>query len=250
MKPINSSSQSATERSVEWIYRGIWRVLVDWFRVPAQPPSLPHLSATGVLQSFRPSAAFLRYLKFQFWIALVVIDVLLTAAWIAIFIASPMVGLLVTPIALAIIVVPDIVAYIAIHLRYDTTWYVISDRSLRIRRGIWVIRETTLTYENIQNVKVVQGPLERYFGIANVIVETAGGGGGGDAAHGTQGSHVGMIEGVDNAAQIRELIMARTSASQSTGLGNPDEQNVKSTGPVWTAAQMEVLREIAALVKT
>jgi uncharacterized membrane protein YdbT with pleckstrin-like domain len=44
-------------------------------------------------------------------------------------------------------------AYIAIHLRYDTTWYVHGDRSLRIRRGIWVIHETTLTFENIQNVK-------------------------------------------------------------------------------------------------
>lgn len=249
MKPVDLSSQSAAERSAEWIYRGIWRVLVDWFRVPAQPPSLPTLTATGVVQSFRPSTAFLRYLKFQFWIALLVIDLILTAVWIAIFVASPWIGLLITPIALAIIIVPDIVAYIAIHLRYDTTWYVISDRSLRIRRGIWVIRETTLTYENIQNVKVVQGPLERYFGIANVIVETAGGGGGGDAAHGTQGSHVGMIEGVDNAAKIRELIMARTSASQSTGLGNPDEPSSRPTGPAWTTAQMEVLREIAALVK-
>ena len=24
-----------------WIYRGVWAVLVRWFRVPAEPPTLP-----------------------------------------------------------------------------------------------------------------------------------------------------------------------------------------------------------------
>ena len=65
----------------------------------------------------------------------------------------------------------------AMHLRYDTTWYVLTNRSLRIRRGIWMIHETTITYENVQNVSVNQGPLQRIFGIADVLVQTAGGGG-------------------------------------------------------------------------
>ena len=75
-----------------------------------------------------------------------------------------------------ILVAPDVIAYVAIHLRYDTTWYVLTDRSLRIRRGIWIIHETTISFENVQNVEVRQGPLQRYFGIADVIVQTAGGG--------------------------------------------------------------------------
>ena len=64
----------------------------------------------------------------------------------------------------------------ALHLRFDTTWYVMTERSLRIRRGIWVIREMTITFENVQNVKVQQGPLQRFFGISSLVVETAGGG--------------------------------------------------------------------------
>ena len=67
-------------------------------------------------------------------------------------------------------------ADIAIHLRYDTTWYVLSDRSMRIRCGILNIYETTITYENIQNVSIHQGPLQRYDGFSDVHVETAGGG--------------------------------------------------------------------------
>ena len=47
----------------------------------------------------------------------------------------------------------------------------------RIRRGIWIIHETTITFENVQNVVVQQGPLQRWYGIANVLIETAGGGG-------------------------------------------------------------------------
>lgn len=64
----------------------------------------------------------------------------------------------------------------SIYLRYDTTWYVFSDRSMRLRRGIWLIRESTINFDNIQNVKVTQGPLQRFFGVASVLIETAGGG--------------------------------------------------------------------------
>ena len=79
-----------------------------------------------------------------------------------------------------------------------------SDRSLRIRRGIWVIHETTLTFENVQNVSVRQGPLQRYFGIANLLLETAGGG---QSQAGPQGmqttaAHHGLIEGVADAQPI------------------------------------------------
>ena len=58
---------------------------------------------------------------------------------------------------LALMVLPDIFAYVGIHLRYDTTWYVLTDRSLRIRRGIMTIHETTISFENVQNVEVRRG---------------------------------------------------------------------------------------------
>ncbi len=240
-------NRSNSQRRVEWIYKGLWKGLVKWFRVPEGPPELPVSHDQRFVQSFRPSKGFLKYLKIQFWVALVLMDIFFIGVWIGITIAFPIVGVLITPLALAIIILPDVVAYVAIHLKYDSTWYVMTDRSLRIRRGIWTIHETTLTYENIQNVNVVQGPLERYFGIANVIVETAGGGGGVDAAHGGQGTHVGRIEGVDNAPQLREMIMARTASSSSTGLGHHEDEPQHHSSLVWTTEQIQVLRDIAAL---
>ena len=160
-------------------------------------------------------------------------------------------GIALTPVFLAVTFLPDVVAYVAIHLRYDSTWYVLSDRSLRIRRGIWTIHETTITFENVQDVTVHQGPLQRYFGIANVVVETAGGGGGGQEAG--VPSHTGLIEGVEDAARIRDLIMARVRQSRAAGLGDEARETERTShpaAPVWTSEHVAVLREIREGLRT
>jgi membrane protein YdbS with pleckstrin-like domain len=238
-------SGGRVERVTEWVYGGVWGVLTRWFRVPDKPPTLP-TRPDETCESFRPATGFLKYLKLQFWIILAIIDGLIFIGWLVLVIAAPVVGVILAPLALAIAVLPDVVAYIAIHLRYDTTWYVLSDRSLRIRRGIWVIHETTITFENVQNVTVKQGPIQRLFGIADVLVETAGGGGGASDPHGGRSSaHQGLIEGVADARRIRDLLLARMRRSQSAGLGDERLADVRpAAAPAWTAEHLAALREI------
>jgi membrane protein YdbS with pleckstrin-like domain len=245
------------DRASRWIYSGIWAVLVRWFRVPEQPPTIPG-GSDDVARSFRPAAGFLRYLKFYFWFVLVIIDGLILVGWIAIAVAWPVAGVLLALPALVVAVVPDIVAYVAIHLRYDTTWYVVSDRSMRIRRGIWLLHETTITYENIQNIRVSQGPIQRFYRIADVLVETAGGGSGSEGAGATL-MHRGLIEGVDNAHEIRDLILSHLRKTRTTGLGDelPEGEGeqasarwsdaaASSRAASWSAEQLAILREIRA----
>ena len=237
--------------AAEWIYRGIWGALVGWFRVPAEPPTLP-VDPGQQIQSFRPSPEFLRYLKFWFWLLLWPMDIAILIGWIAITVALWWLGLILLIPALILAIVPDIIVYVALHLRYDTTWYVMTDRSLRIRRGIWNIHETTITFENVQNVKVQQGPVQRHFGIADVIVETAGAGSA--ASHGKGGasmiSNRGVIEGVDNARELRDLILQRLRQSKSAGLGDEDDRARNDRGArivptaIWTPAHITTLREI------
>lgn len=250
------STNSTTERAAAWVYSGVWAILASWFRVPQEPPVLP-ASDGEVARSFKPDRAFLRYRKFYFWIGLVAIDVGLTAAWVAVFIALPILGAVLFLPYLVVAIVPDIVAYVAIHLRYDTTWYVMNSRSLRIRRGVWVIQETTVTFENVQNVDVRQGPVQRYFGIASLIVHTAGGGGGGEHAKGgLQGAHIAVIEGVKDAREIRDLIMHNAALSRSAGLG--DELTpltlMKRDGDArvsaWTPTHLAILREIRDVARS
>ncbi len=239
---------SATaDRAAAWIYSGLWARLVSWFRVPAEPPTLPSIGGEEA-RSFKPDLGLVRYQKFFFWIVLTLIDGALTIGWVAICIFSPIVGALLFVPYIIVAFAPDIIAFIAIHLRYDTTWYVMSPRSLRIRRGIWTIHETTITYENIQNVDVRQGPVERYFGISTLVVRTAGGGEASDQGNATMsGAHVGVLQGIADPQSLRDQIMKRAAASRSAGLGDdhPSEfASARQRGPAWTPAHLAMLREI------
>ena len=237
----------SVDKATAWLYSGLWAILARWFVVPKEPPDLPAREGEQI-ERFRPAQGFIRYLKLWFWLGLTTIDVLLFAAWVASFFFSIWLGIALAPVFFVVAILPDIVAYVAIHLRYDTTWYVFSDRSLRIRRGIWTIHETTITFENIQDVKIHQGPVQRYFEVANVIVQTAGGGGGShQQGASASASHTGLIEGVADAGRIRDLIMARVRKSRRAGLGDEDlraERSAPQSGLIWTAEHVAVLGEI------
>ena len=231
-------------RASRWCYQGAWAFVTQWMRVPNKSPQLvgadDHHS-----RAFRPAEGYLSYRKFFFWIGLVVIDLALIGAWIALLVAWLPVGIVLAPVFWFVIIVPDILVYIGLHLRYDTTWYVLSDRTLCVRRGIWVIHEVTITYENIQNVSIRQGPIQRYFGISDVLVETAGGGGAAaGAAHGqtTSSGHHGLLEGIDNPVEVRELIMAKWRAAKSAGLGDEARQVSSMPTTLAMAPQLALAR--------
>lgn len=56
-----------------------------------------------------------------------------------------------------------------------TTWYVISDQGVQLRYGLWTMNETSLRFTNIQHVMLKQGLLQRVLGLADVVLNTAGG---------------------------------------------------------------------------
>ena len=214
-------------------------MLTSYFSLPDGPPTLPSMEGEAV-EYMRPSVAYLNCRKFLFWFGLFAVDIVLFVLWGVFSYWWPLAGLLTAPLWLFVIIVPDIVAYVAIHLRYDTTWYVLTDRSMRIRRGIWSIYETTITFENIQNVHIAQGPLQRWFGYANLMVMTAGGGGGGHEGQATMGSHVGLMEGLDNAGELRDRILARSQLNVGLGDDRSAEQradrnpNFSIFGQAWS----------------
>lgn len=112
-----------------------------------------------------------------------------------------------------------------LRLDYELRWYIVTDRSLRIREGIASVKEKTMTFANVQNITVKQGPLQRLLGIADVEVRTAGGGGGGEGkGHGIGESlHEAYFRGVDNAEEIRDVVRERVRRFRDTGLGDPDD---------------------------
>ncbi len=150
------------------------------------------------------------------------------------------------------------VTYAILRLDYEQRWYIVTDRSLRIRSGIWSVQEMTMSFANLQQVVVSQGPLQRLLSIADVRVQSAGGGGVEPGQHGQNLSlHTGVFHGVDNAREIRDLILERLRLFRETGLGDPDEaqhtpaapsmQATISAAPAVHAAARELLEEARAL---
>jgi uncharacterized membrane protein YdbT with pleckstrin-like domain len=133
--------------------------------------------------------------------------------------------------------------YFLQRLNYEMRWYIVTDRSLRIRSGVIWLREMTMTFANIQGIRVNANPIERLLGLANVEVESAGGGS--SHGHGAPSSgHVAKFEGLDNAEQIRDLIVDRLRAYRDSGLG---EKTVETAEPPALSAAREVLEETKAL---
>jgi uncharacterized membrane protein YdbT with pleckstrin-like domain len=141
--------------------------------------------------------------------------------------------------------------WMIVRLDYELRWYMLSDRAIRIREGITTIREKTIALANIQNISVQQGPLQRYFGIADVEVKTAGGGGQsteGKKKHATsEPMHVAYFRGVANASALRDLLREGVRKQRNTGLGDPDEPVAHHHDGDALIAARELLAEARAL---
>lgn len=149
--------------------------------------------------------------------------------------------------------------YLMVRFDYEMRWYIVTDRSLRIRYGIQNVREMTMTFANLQQITVKQGPLQRLLGIADLQVRTAGGGSSDSSGHSgshsdtTDSMHVGFFRGVANATEIRDLMLARLRHWQDAGLGDPDDVSpvMEAEAPVQDGSALEaagrVLSEARAL---
>lgn len=138
-----------------------------------------------------------------------------------------------------------------LRLDYEKRWYVVTDRSLRVREGVMNVREMTVTFANIQNVSVMQGPIQRMLGLADLQVETAGGG----VSHANEKQighnlHVAWFRGIDNAEEVKALIQDRLRKLKDTGLGDHDDVHHHHGEPpalAQAAAAADVLEALRAV---
>jgi len=138
-----------------------------------------------------------------------------------------------------------VLGWIFVRLDFEMRWYMLSDRAIRIREGIATVREKTIALANVQNIAIRQGPLQRLLGIADVEVKTAGGGGSSSEMEGKKHGepmHVAYFRGVDNAAEIRDLVREGVRVQRNAGLGDPDEHEDDAS-----VAVADLLREARAL---
>lgn len=178
-----------------------------------------------------------------------------TPEWVVIFVEI----LELSGIVLFLAQIP--VTFVAVRLEFEMHWYIVTDRSLRIRTGLFKLTESTMSFANLQQVEVKQGPLQRLLGLADVHVQSAGGGGEhASPGHAHESLHSGIFHCVDNAIEIRDLILERLRQFRQTGLGDPDDRHDhafagvvpppfdrSAANPDTLAAAREVLAEARAL---
>lgn len=211
----------------------IRRLVLRLFRVPPEP-AIP--AGARVIRVFRAAPNYYRY-KLVLWgikqigFLVTLVAVVLGAGAIAAEPASSaQLAILrgVQSLAVAVFLVQLPISFGVMRLGYELRWYILMDRSLRIREGVIAIQEKTMTFANIQQISIERNPLQRLLGLADVHVRTAGGGastgGGGAGGQVGEGMHEAFFRGVDNAEEIRTAIRERVRLHRGTGLGDPDDR--------------------------
>lgn len=248
------------------MYSAFRNLAERWLRIPPEPDPPPGDEATS--RVFRAAPKYLKYLKvlwgirtgFSFILAvipMVILAVVLsqntsdTGVIIAVFSVLEIA-------VVSVLVCKALFGLALVNLDFEKRWYLVTDRSLRIREGISTVREITFTFANIQNLSVTQGPIQRMLGIADLKVETAGGGSGVAAnQHQTVGLnlHTAYFRGIDNAEELKGLIGARMRGHKDSGLGDHDDHRglppsaavAVPSDEAFHAALEEVLAETRAL---
>jgi membrane protein YdbS with pleckstrin-like domain len=223
--------------------------LLYLMKVPAEPQ--PPDGSAGSLRVFRSGRNYYRW-RLIVWFAgnlgvLVLTAILLFAISRAIRFAPPL-GRFAGEV-LAVLLVMGVLAsalctFLHQRLNYELRWYIVTDRCLRVRSGIMNVHEITTTFANIQEVRLSSGPLQKLLGLADVEVHSAGGGSGGK---GSSSGHVASFDGVDNASEIRDFILARLRQYRDSGLGGKDADRVMDFEGGVVAAARAVLSEARAL---
>ncbi len=236
--------------------------LLRWLRVPPEPH--PPAGALGSLRVFRAAPGFWR-LRLIVWVFRQ-ISTLIGLAVALLFLRGGLAGrfsenfpparqlepllLVAEAFGIAAFLVQLPLSFLIARLDFELRWYLVTDRSLRIRSGVWTVEELTMTYANVQELTIHQAPWQRLLGIADLRVRSAGGG-----SQTNEGSdsvaHAAFFYGVDNATEIRDLIQEHLRRNRDPGLGDPGASLIPAAEPraVTSADAVEAAHELLAEAK-
>jgi uncharacterized membrane protein YdbT with pleckstrin-like domain len=217
------------------MYKSFRQACERLLRIPHDPAPPPGDEASTRI--FRAAPNYYKYLLFiwalktalaVFIVVIALVVPVATASLILVRQGQPWGSLLLMLplLVLALDVLGCLFNLAVLRLEYEKRWYVMTDRSLRVREGVVTVREMTVNFANIQNISISQGPVQRALGIADLRVETAGGGG--SSSHHKQNQpfenlHTAWFRGVNNANEVRELIQQRLRLLKDSGLGDREE---------------------------
>ena len=120
--------------------------------------------------------------------------------------------------------------------------YIFAEGEILAERGVWWKHKSTVPYNRVTNIDIVQGPISRRFGLGKVRVQTAG-----YSATGGYGRVAeAAILGVKNFEEIREFIMNLVRGLRPVAV----EAGVEAVAPEEATRQMLAeLRKIREILE-
>lgn len=135
--------------------------------------------------------------RWAWWVSasIAVVPVAAVAAVLLVVVPVPVIARgVVAAVALATVLAAAVVPAV----RYRRWRYALRDRDLWIRKGVLWVTVSVIPYQRLQFVDTRQGPLDRAFGLAQLVVHTA--------ALGTSGRLPGLD--AEEAERLRERLAA------------------------------------------
>lgn len=219
-------------------------------RHPPDPPAGSHDS----LQVFRASPRYLIYRLLGFSILASILTLTVLFLYGVALVQQELAPLVVAVILTPMLATAVFIGYFLVRIDYDMRYYIVTDRSLRIREGAFIVKEKTITFANVQNLRVVQGPVMRLFRIWNLNVDTAGGGASRNE-HTEKVPHRVKMAGIENAHEVRDLIRGHLKDfAVGTGLGDLDDHDDDSAARVGSSPEfvdaLRALRDATSDLRT
>lgn len=229
------------------MYAGLRSLALALLKCPAElphPPAGDHAS----VRVFRASPRFLTYGLVKLALGMALAWIGLAVGFVAALVEGEAVAAILVACAFGALLAVTFLSYFVLCIDYELRTYVVTDRSIRVREGAWTIREMTLTHANVQNLRVEQGPIMRWLGIAHLVIDTAGGGAA-RGKHAGESGHKVKLEGIENAAEVRDLVLEHLRRrGGGAGLGDLDDgPGRKGEGvPRGVVAALRDVRDAAA----
>lgn len=223
--------------------RWVQPLFLPLLKLKLTPPHLPE--GVTLVRHLRPAEAWLGLKYAGALIGTLFQLFVLTAAFAGALVARQTEVIVALGFAIALLLFIIAFTLVTTRIDYELRHYLIGDRSLRVSQGALVRREVTLSYANVQNIEVLQGPLERLFGIKSVTVSTAGG----SAQPGQHDAHHAVIAGITDADAVRELILGMVKQQRDSGLGEAQHAAADGRAGALDAKLLSEVRDAAVALR-
>lgn len=119
---------------------------------------------------------------------------------------------------------------------YKTIKYTLKEDHIEINKGVWWQQNKTIPFSKITDVKAIQGPLQRYFTIGSLYLQTAG--------MGSQNTAEGRLTGLTEYKEKQHNLLNHIRSHYSTNL-KPEKDKRKIT----ESKQEPILQDILKTLK-